>query len=388
MRLNEVFIYGRVIEEPEIECFDLDRSKPRSAKILVKVSRKQGNSDNEFIRNDVIAIYSRNPEIISRDILMPKEIDEDMDVCKGDIIYVKGTLSTWMRNLTEYCPDCGEKIDNMRSSVYVDPLGIRICSRDIGAKRGDALIYRSWDMSNLAILGGWINTDPEYYENEENNFKLLEFAMSSKRIRRILEDGPEKRSDHPWIKVYGRRAEEYSKMFHYGSEVVIVGSLQAREHTVEVMCPHCMRTHVSTLTATELVPYRIEPVSNCDIPEKEDDNEAPDVTEVKVEEQKKESDRIAQAYIDYKNKEKASGKSDRSDDDGDDEDASGRSPKRDASGRNTYLDEDGDDYYEYYDDDETGDDGYDEEGDEEYYDFLDMDDSYFEEEKPKTKGRK
>lgn len=267
MRLNEVFIYGQVAEEPRIYCDNLDRTKPKSAKLVVRAFRKQGNSDVRYMRNDLIVVYTHNPEIINRDILMPNEADAYDDISNGDMVLIKGTLSTWMVDVSEYCPSCGEEIRNRRSSVYVDPLAIRLCERNLTKEKGNELLRKSFELSNLAIVGGWIKTDPEYYENDENGYKLLEFSMTGKRIRRILEDGPDKKADHPWVKVYGHRAEEYSKMFFRGSEIVIVGSIQARKHTVQVECPHCFDKHPIELVATELVPYRIEPVSNCVIPE-------------------------------------------------------------------------------------------------------------------------
>lgn len=95
--------------------------------------------------------------------------------------------------------------------------------------------------------------------------------MQRNRKRRIIEDGPEKRTDFPWIKTFGDMAEEISGVLHQGSVISICGGVETRSFERKIICENCGEEFERKEYATEIVPYFIDYVDNCDIPVKHED---------------------------------------------------------------------------------------------------------------------
>ena len=120
------------------------------------------------------------------------------------------------------------------------------------------------------MITGTLCREPAYYK--ENNIRNCQFQIAANRKRRIIEDGPEKRTDFPWIKTFGEMAEEISGVLHQGSVISICGGVETRSFERKIICENCGEEFERKEYATEIVPYFIDYVDNCDIPVKHEDD--------------------------------------------------------------------------------------------------------------------
>lgn len=136
-------------------------------------------------------------------------------------------------------------------------------------------ILRNYDeISNEIRIFGTLCRDPEFYENE--NKKECQFEIASNRIRRIKEDEADKKTDYIWVKCYGPEAQQHTEVLHMGSEVYIGGAIRNRNIKLSLICPHCGTVCQKNGSSTEIIPYHVEYIKNCDIPFSEVEEEGDD----------------------------------------------------------------------------------------------------------------
>ena len=108
---------------------------------------------------------------------------------------------------------------------------------------------------------------------EESRKKECQFQIATNRKRRIEADGPDKRTDYPWVKTFGGLALECSEVLHVDSSIYINGAIETREITQKFVCEECGQNFEKKGYTTEIVPYSIEYLKNCNIPEKTEEDE-------------------------------------------------------------------------------------------------------------------
>lgn len=57
--------------------------------------------------------------------------------------------------------------------------------------------------------------------NEDSRLQTCQFPIASNRLRRIKEDGADKKTDYPWVKCFGPMAEQHSICLHTNSKVAL-----------------------------------------------------------------------------------------------------------------------------------------------------------------------
>ena len=120
--------------------------------------------------------------------------------------------------------------------------------------------------TNIIHVSGYVSEEPLFIERDGKESSVLEISVCGDNqsfLQGIIK---------PWVKVFGKRAREYSEMIHKGSEIFINGSLQTRIQARKLECPDCKNLYALERADTVLVPYRIEPVKDCVIPEQNMDN--------------------------------------------------------------------------------------------------------------------
>lgn len=70
------------------------------------------------------------------------------------------------------------------------------------------------EISNQVFIMGTLCMEPEYYANEDSRLQTCQFPIASNRLRRIKEDGADKKTDYPWVKCFGPMAEQHSICLH------------------------------------------------------------------------------------------------------------------------------------------------------------------------------
>lgn len=123
------------------------------------------------------------------------------------------------------------------------------------------------EISNQVYIMGTLCMEPEYYANEDNRLQTCQFPIASNRIRRIIEDGAEKKTDYPWVKCFGPMAEQHSMCLHINSTIFINGAIEARDIEISMICENCQESFLAKSSSIEIVPYHIEYIDDCIIPE-------------------------------------------------------------------------------------------------------------------------
>lgn len=256
---NTVYLYGRVLVPPNIRI-DTDGNY-LSGKIILHTVRRSAASKELLLQGerrwDYIAVLSKHAKLIK---------DRMADLEEGDMVQVKGTLCTYEKIKQFICPHCGEVTSRDGVIIYVDPIFIKRCEIGVSQEEGYRLIEDSEEISNQVKIMGTLCREPQLYENPKNKQMECDFQIASNRNRHILEDNPEKRTDYPWVKAYGKQAVDYYEALHVNSTVYIDGALQARSVKREFVCEKCGEVFEAVDSAIDIIPYNLEHLKDCSLP--------------------------------------------------------------------------------------------------------------------------
>lgn len=273
-RGNTAILYGIIQDKPTIKINEKGEFVVARIKLLT-VRRSKANEEMRLQgspRTDVQYVITRNPAMIEK-IIVPLR--------KGDVILVKGTISTREVNKKFICPYCHEtNLHEGGVMNYVDPIFIERTNEtpiEDEQEETEKLLSKA-EISNICWIFGTLCRPPEYYQGNlgnsaERHKEECDFQIACNRIRRIKEDDPDKTTDYPYVKTFGPRSKEYSEVLHVGSEIFINGSIQAREVEMIKTCEYCGNSFEAKGATMEIVPYSIEYIDNCDIPESKHNNE-------------------------------------------------------------------------------------------------------------------
>ena len=329
-KLNCASIYGVIIplkdkNNPMIESRITEEGVKLRMTMVVLTSRRV------YVSNDVTR---KTRSRIDRQRIVTEDQDIIAEFCKSedgqfkvglapyDVVTVYGNLSSIETKRTYVCPKCGEKIVKDKGVVlYIDPVQIAkektlsltkeeiqdireatiekankeniyknardydILIKEIyNQKRQDLLMKKTYqllslhcEMSNLITVIGYVCKDVTYTENTNENtgqpYYKCTIPLAVPRSRRIAYQEPERKTDYPYVIVYGREnAQDAKAHLDIGSEILIRGSIQIREHQRDARCPNCAYVKVDTVD-TEIVPYQIEYLRNCIFPEGEEEED-------------------------------------------------------------------------------------------------------------------
>ena len=265
---NTVYLCGYTEQNPVVKI-NTEREF-LSGKIILTTIRRSYATEEMFIKGNIRwdspCVFTRNPKIIEKQI---------MDVDAGDIILVKGTLCTMETPKRFKCPnpDCNHiTVKENGVVVYVDPIYIKKIGHCETPDEAYELLKEMNEMSNLVHIMGTLCREPMYYEDPDTKKKECQFQIASNRNRHILEDDPEKRTDYPWCKSFGKRAEEYAAALHTNSSIYINGAIETREIVNNITCEACGLQYEKPGVSMEIIPYHGEYMQNCTIPNRLDED--------------------------------------------------------------------------------------------------------------------
>lgn len=261
-RGNMVFMMGKVISRPVIK---LDKDGEYvSGRLEILTARRSGLSPKSRLageaRSDQQLIQSRDPYIIEHKMAVLEE---------GDIIFLKGSLSTREVIKKMRCPYCSEIAQQSAGViVYVDPISIIKVMTTEGMSEEEVakFLISNAELSNYAMFFGSLVREPRYapdFGGTTRREANLQIALNRKRL--IPEDGPDKMTDYPYVRAFGKIAEESAKVLHTGSEIYIEGAVETRQIVLKKVCPECGKDFEVDSTAVEIVPYSVEYINNVDV---------------------------------------------------------------------------------------------------------------------------
>jgi hypothetical protein len=260
-RENIAMLHGQIWQKPKI--YISKEGDPVKATFPIKVLRRPFLAGNGQIVGG--RLYIDCPPVATSD---PDLIKQTAGLSEGDMADVRGVLTTRDVFKTSACPSCGEKNKVPGSFVFVT--AIHIAKRESGVSEEAALelLKERSEISNLIIIMGTVCRDPEFFASEEGK-KSAQYQIAVNR-RYHIKDGHElERTDYPWIKSFGKQAEEDRIRLETGSSVLINGAIQTRDITRKTVCGHCGTEYQWNEIVSEIFPYSTEYLMGCRFPERE-----------------------------------------------------------------------------------------------------------------------
>lgn len=260
---NLVLLHGQVVGTPKI--FINSEGQKVKAAFLVKTLRRASLGSPVSLSKlmiDTPVLWTKNLELI----------DTVSTLSTGDMVDVRGVITTKELLKTTTCKCCGAKNSVEGNAVYITP--IYICRREQGltGEQGLQLLKARNEVSNLSMLIGTLCREVQSYRDELNR-DYCQYQLAVNRKFRIKEDSAEIKTDYPWVKTFGAQAYEDSKALRTGSVVYINGAIQTRNVERTTTCIHCGTTYLWKDSAMEVVPYSIEYLSNVKIKENENESD-------------------------------------------------------------------------------------------------------------------
>ena len=281
MKINEVFLRGRVLKKPMIA--KNEHGEPVLAICTLDTVRgfREVGDKLSYLQHNYPIIMSREKEHIE----MIGTLQEN------DIVSVSGVLSTTLAQKTRFCPneDCPGNENGLSRfktpylTLYVTPKHIELLksygfitvdktdlseTNQIRIREAKKLIQQANDdivahreVSNRVLAFGVLLKDPRYITTK-SKLKIAQYPIAMNRKFLIRTDDPSIKTDYPWVKTYGDNAIDDKLFLERQSEVVLDGFLHTRKTHPEIKCPCCGRKWKIDETSTEIVPYATEYVAN------------------------------------------------------------------------------------------------------------------------------
>lgn len=252
-RENLVFLYGQVQVVPKIYA---NKSGELIRGIFsVKVLRRQHGEQNSNLYFDSPIIVSMNEDVI-------KKISK---LSKGDMVAIKGVLTTKEVTKSASCDNCKTLNKYPGVSVFITPIHILKCENELTEAEGITNLKENNELSNIAMGIGTLCREPEVIEGFKTPCTQYQIAVNRKY--HIKEDSPDTKTDYPWLKVYGKQAESDAAALHTNSTIYYSGSIQTRQVKRKMVCESCGAEYDYEDRATEIIPYSVEYLANCTLPE-------------------------------------------------------------------------------------------------------------------------
>lgn len=243
---NQVILNGQVSIPPRVVCDDNGTPVRAMCGIDVMHGTRDFGNNIDDIKYDV-------PIVMTSDSEMIKKISSFK---KGDMVEIKGTITT--RDITKRttCRFCGHKHEKQGTLVCVTPIFAEIRETGLNDEKGKRILRDRCEVSNLVTVIAPLCRDPQLYITPKGTH-VTTYQLAIRRKFRIKKD-TDIRTDFPWVKSYGAIATNDARSLRKGSYVFIDGRIQVRQLKRVQVCENCGETYEWTDSATEIVPYAVE----------------------------------------------------------------------------------------------------------------------------------
>lgn len=265
---NYVALYGQVADNPTIYKNEAGEYKRGICPVvIIRGVRNFGNSFDR-IKYDMPRIMTGNPALIAQ-----------METWKhGDMVEIKGAITTKDVIKSTTCKHCGAKNRRKGNVVFVNPIYLNTRETDISKEDALTLLKERCEISNQVTIIGTLCREPAGYITERG-LSITTYQLAVNRKYRIRDDATEARTDFPWVKSYGVIADNDVKFIRRGTRIFVDGMIQTRNIERIQVCESCGESYNWNDTALEIVPYATEYLANY--------NSIEEIAAMEAEEQKK-----------------------------------------------------------------------------------------------------
>lgn len=249
---NNVFLYGQALNDPKILKDDKTGEYIRGmCPILVMRGIRDFGNNVDHIKFDTPVIITGNPTHVA----------EMAKWKKGDMVEIKGSITTKDIIKCITCPECKEINKRKGNAVFVNPIYMSLRETNVSDEKRIELLKKRCEISNQATLVGTLCREPAGYVTDKG-LHITTYQLAVNRKFRIKEDPAEIRTDFPWVKSYGHNAEDDIAHLKKGAYILVDGYIQTREIKRTHVCEKCGNEFNWKDNALEIVPYTTEFLRN------------------------------------------------------------------------------------------------------------------------------
>lgn len=213
-----------------------------------------------------------------------------VNVEEGDMIFVYGSIVSKHVRKKLTCLDCGTRFSGKESSgeyhtPFVDPVRVLVVepfdrnkyNQSQNDNRKKELLRKCYEISDQVIIVGEIDEDipEENYIHDEaaNGSSTLKdeftFFLKVSRVRHALQRDVRIHNDKIKIKSYGKMAAELHSALHRGSIIEVNGAIESEivKNMYTGRCPICGKMVKEDGYNAWALPYRVEYLKDCEVPE-------------------------------------------------------------------------------------------------------------------------
>lgn len=243
-RENTITLVGQV-DSPISVSLNKVHSTYRVA-FNLKTLRRNGRTD--FPRVNVFGLSEEQA----------KYIFENFKI--GTFVMVRGGISTKMANISIKCEGCGK--EHMTSSLITEVIAYSVPL----LLNGEYDIEAMKEFANNLYLIGSVCSEIQSRQSP-SGVSMTQYQIAVNRKYHVKEK--EDKTDFPWVKTFGRQAEDDEKHLKVSSQIYINGSIQTREVNKTIICDECESQINYVECLGEIVPQDIEYLNNCVFDEEE-----------------------------------------------------------------------------------------------------------------------
>ena len=255
---NYAFFIGQVKNAATIKSDE--EGKPTRASISVRtLSRDIYGRTGEFQYNNCEIIVMTGNEKLIRDMAKIRPFD---------FIEVKGTVTTKKIRRRVECPNCGHQHTIDQTACFITPTYVGVRAHSTSRTAGLSYLISCAEASNVFKGIGRLCVAPEVNTYEDGS-RSCHYQVAINRKLFVADGQPDIHTDYPWVKSTDELAEENAEVLQVGSLIFIDGYLRAIFKKQKLICENkdCMSEVPYGLTIMEIIPYSIEYLQNCILPD-------------------------------------------------------------------------------------------------------------------------
>ena len=191
----------------------------------------------------------------------------------GEFVMVRGMVSTKMVKKVIKCEGCGKEYES--DALVTEVIAYSAPVHLNGEYEANGLKEFA---NNLHMIGAVCSEIQS--RQSPSGVSMTQYQVAVNRKYHVKEK--EDKTDFPWVKTFGRQAEEDEKHLKVSSQIYINGAIQTREVNKSIVCDECESTIKYVENLGEIVPQDVEYLNNCVFDEsekKENDTEITTVNE-------------------------------------------------------------------------------------------------------------
>lgn len=256
-RKNRVTLWGKLLSDPMIST-DVVTMEAKKASFFLSVMNQNRDlgSEEDIIYSEPF-VYTEDPDII-------KEV---LTWHKGDLVDVRGVLTTVDAKRAAICVHCNNKIVRDGEVTLVTPIFVEKRFEGLSDTEADKVMRAHREISNLVELSGSLCADPrvqkkaKFYGDAVSRMSykgLTLYQMAVNRHFFIKSDNPAVKTDYPHIVSVGENAEEDLIRLHKDSRISVEGMIATRTFRKTHTCPFCGEKFDRDEKVTEVLVYSTE----------------------------------------------------------------------------------------------------------------------------------